>query len=302
MTDGHRRLLDAQWERRFAELEEYIRAHGSDAIPKSDRAHEQLRRWLQEQRRREKAGSLNAERRARLAPLMRLGANPQHLDERWRERFEELRAFRERSGHCRVPFSNKPFARWVQAQRDRRKRGVLLPERVERLESLGFEWLPPPRSMADNGAFEERWQQIYACLVRFRQEHGHTDVPRRFPAVPRLGEWVKEQRHYGRSGRLHPARRARLDAIGFVWSSRWPLDRWEKRFAQLLAYRERFGHCRVPQKWKDDVPLGRWVEVQRQFKRKGRLSPERIQRLDAIGFQWAAPRSPSAHGPGTAAE
>ena len=300
MTDEHRKLSDAQWERRFSELEAYVRTHGSDAIRKSDWAHEKLLRWLQEQRRRANAGILNAERRARLAPLMRLGAALQNLDELWRKRFEELRAFRERSGHCRVPSSDKPLARWVHAQRDRRKRGILLPQRVERLESLGFEWIPPPRSTA----IEERWQQMYARLVRFRQEHGHADVPRRFSGVPGLAEWVQDQRYYGRLDLLHQARRERLDAIGFAWNGRdrWHLDRWEKRFAQLLAYRERFGHCRVPQKWKEDVPLGRWVEVQRQFQRKGRLSPERIQRLDAIGFQWAAPRSPGAHGPGAAAD
>ena len=285
MTDEPRKFLDALWERRCSELEAYVRAHGSDVIRKSDAAHAQLLGWLREQRRRAKAGTLNPERRARLTPLMRLVVDRQKLDEVWRKRFEELRAFRERSGHCRVPSSDKPFARWVHAQRDRKKRGVLLPERVERLESLGFEWTPPPRGTA----LEERWRQMYARLVRFRQEHGHTDVPKRFSGVPGLGEWVQDQRKYGRSGLLHPDRRERLDAIGFTWrvGHKWCLDLWEKRFAQLRAYRERFGHCRVPQHWKEDVPLGRWVETQRQFKRKGMLSPERMRRLDEIGFQWA---------------
>jgi hypothetical protein len=32
--------------------------------------------------------------------------------------------------------------------------------------------------------------------------------------------------------------------------------------------------------------LGSWVMKQREFRNKNRLDPERIKRLDSIGFSW----------------
>jgi hypothetical protein len=34
---------------------------------------------------------------------------------------------------------------------------------------------------------------------------------------------------------------------------------WEKRFAELLEFRAKFGHCEVPQNYRDNTSLGIWV-------------------------------------------
>ncbi|MDB4634110.1 Helicase associated domain protein [Rubripirellula sp.] len=61
---------------------------------------------------------------------------------------------------------------------------------------------------------------------------------------------------------------------------------WELRFEQLLAYREEYGNCFVPQKNTQNTSLGKWVNVQRNFKKQGRLSREKVRRLEKIGFVW----------------
>ena len=61
---------------------------------------------------------------------------------------------------------------------------------------------------------------------------------------------------------------------------------WEEGFAALKLYQEREGHCRVRVAHKEgDHRLGGWVSRQRN---KTTLAPERLQRLDEIGFVWDA--------------
>ena len=44
-------------------------------------------------------------------------------------------------------------------------------------------------------------------------------------------------------------------------------------------------------KYNDNPQLGAWVDGQRQQKRQGKLSSKRIQKLEAIGFQWTLIKS-----------
>ena len=65
---------------------------------------------------------------------------------------------------------------------------------------------------------------------------------------------------------------------------------WNSMLKKLKAYKEKNGHCNVPQsegklgKWK----LGKWVVSQRRFYKLHKLSNERIDALVDIGFVWDA--------------
>lgn len=60
---------------------------------------------------------------------------------------------------------------------------------------------------------------------------------------------------------------------------------WEEGFSALQSYHQREGHCRVSTNHHEHgYRLGTWVSEQRY--RKDTMSPERCQRLDALGFVW----------------
>lgn len=61
---------------------------------------------------------------------------------------------------------------------------------------------------------------------------------------------------------------------------------WDTCFGQLLAFKERFGHCNVETLWEEDLSLARWVTAQRTRRVKGALTDEQISRLDGLGFVW----------------
>ena len=71
-------------------------------------------------------------------------------------------------------------------------------------------------------------------------------------------------------------------------------DRWTVRFQECKAYREKFGNCKVPTKYKENKSLGVWVQEQRRnykLVKQGKkprysMTDEQIEKLDEIGFHW----------------
>lgn len=60
---------------------------------------------------------------------------------------------------------------------------------------------------------------------------------------------------------------------------------WNLMLETLTAYRQTHGHCQVPVRRDGRIdPLGRWCNQQRYLAKKGRLPPERVAQLTAIGF------------------
>ncbi len=294
-------VCNARWEQRCSELEEFIFKHGHPPTRAFSLTHRKLITWLREQQKAAASGRLRADRWWRLTAV---GLELLTVEERWDRRYMQLVEYRRRFGHCRVPAKwgeNRPFGHWVDVQRQFKRKGLLRADRIARLEAIGFEWVLRFPAAPKGPSLNAHWDEMLGHLERFRQEHGHTEVPPSYREVPGLGLWVGGQRSLAKNGKLRPDRRERLEAIGFAWegTQRMFRERWDARFQQLLEFRQRFGHCRVPHKWKEAVAFSDWVHVQRAFKKKGKLSEDRIQRLEAIGFEWSGKRGPSfLHGDG----
>src|SRR3984893_12161227 len=130
----------------------------------------------------------------------------------------------------------------------------------------------------------ETWMFWYGLLETFVKEHGHCRVPQLFRSTDGfyLGRWVSNQRTSQDS--LPSDRKARLDALGFVWDAL--LEQWEDGFEHLEAFVKERGHCRVTGSFMslDGYRLGQWCGVQRRS--QDSLSTDRKARLVALGFIW----------------
>ena len=60
---------------------------------------------------------------------------------------------------------------------------------------------------------------------------------------------------------------------------------WDLRFGELVAYKQKHGHCNVPKGWVENIPLGAWVAKQRLVYSQGKLEVERLKRLEELGFE-----------------
>ena len=195
---------------------------------------------------------------------------------RWEQSLFKYKKFIDREGHAspKAKHIEEGFSlgRWVANYRknwdsvDASKQEILL--------SLGFVV----------NRLDSNWEEGFAKLAKFQEANGNVDVSQKliFDGF-KLGQWVSVQRTQKDS--MSPQRKQRLDDIGFIWD-RLAHD-WEKGFSKLLQFKEAYGHCNMAAKYKlDGFNLGAWVGTQR--KAKDRMSPERKQRLDDIGFIWDA--------------
>lgn len=104
-----------------------------------------------------------------------------------------------------------PVEYWIFQQKGKAK---ITPERIQILESIGFEWDPQ----------KVQWESMYDKLQDFVRQHGHAKVPKGFTQNPELANWVRNQRLEHRNwqqqkrSRMTQERFALLDKLGFVWS------------------------------------------------------------------------------------
>jgi hypothetical protein len=62
---------------------------------------------------------------------------------------------------------------------------------------------------------------------------------------------------------------------------------WDEMFGGLVAYKQKYGDCRVPYSH-GDKQLFTWVSSQRSDQNKGKLDSARVRRLEDLGFVWDA--------------
>lgn len=122
----------------------------------------------------------------------------------------------------------------------------------------------------------EPWQIMFERLVEYRA----TEADWPSATEGKLGAWCNTQRIARKRGTLTEERISRLEEIGFEWEQHD--SRWMQRFQELDAYYER--HASWPKR--NDGELGVWCNTQRQARKNGQLTKERIRRLDRIGFVW----------------
>jgi DNA-binding TFAR19-related protein (PDSD5 family) len=263
-----------QWEEGFGYLSRYRQEKGNCLVPVTycdPASGYRLGSWVTNQR--TAKDTLLPERRARLDAL---GFVWDVLTAQWDEGFRFLEIFRQRKGHCRVPYSYRDSGYWLGSWMSiqRKAKDTMSPERRQRLEALDFVWDP----------FADQWEEGVRALERYRQREGHCRIPISHREQGyRLGVWVSTQRED--KDTLPPERHQRLDALGFVWDQF--ADQWEEGVRALERYCQDQGNGLVPQSYRDPASgfrLGRWVRRQRTAKET--MLPERRARLDALGFVW----------------
>jgi hypothetical protein len=83
---------------------------------------------------------------------------------------------------------------------------------------------------------------------------------------------------------------ARLESLpGWVWDPK--AERWDQKIAQLGALAAVRGSVEVPEgtRFEDGVPVRTWIAIQRRAYAMGRMSEDRIRRLEALpGWAWDA--------------
>ena len=135
-----------EWDRNCNLLEQYAKREGHCNVPsKHVEDGENLGAWLSTQRLLQRKGTLEKSRQERLEKLgVNWNAKDVENNRIWEHKYDLLVKFKEREGHCRVPYRHKEngenLGRWLSEQKRGHKKGELDPERFQKLDELGVEW------------------------------------------------------------------------------------------------------------------------------------------------------------------
>lgn len=234
MSDDSAAMEQRYFNDRMYELLEFRAEQGHCRVPRT--GHGDLGKWVKSLRTQYRKEQL-PEKRLKILNSLGFDWDTRHYertpdsDAKWTERFNELAEYKRNHGHTMVPQNSGDLGRWVKMQReqkkttDLRKAGVpvppnkrprpcMPPERIAKLDSIGFSWESGTR---------RGWEERYEELIHYRADHGDTNVPQLWSENRALGRWVMKQRcqynlkKQGKKSQLTDEKEAKLEAIGFAW-------------------------------------------------------------------------------------
>ncbi len=289
--------LTASWERMFEKAKEFYQENGDLRVPCRYITADgyALGNWIFAQRKVRKGqapGSLSEERIQKLDSIGMLWET--EADRKWERNYAAAKRYREKYGDLNAPAKyvdeeGVALGGWLSDIRAWKNAGghqmSLPPDRIQKLDELGMIW----------DVLDYYWERNYAAACRYYLEHRNLDVPSGYVAKDgiRLGAWICRLRalRAGTAKGTPPTEEQvrRLDAIGMVWSD-LAETKWEKGFQAADAYAKEHGNLRVPAGYRSETgyPLGAWMQQQRRQYKKGRLSEDRICRLDTVCESWRA--------------
>jgi len=283
-----------RWSEGLTHLRSYLDEHASTTVD-THTVHEgfALGAWVTRRRANYHQGTLSPTRIAVLEALA--GWVWTRTEDQWPPGLTALRSYSKKHGTAAVPADvihrRYPLGAWVTARRAQYKRGTLPPDQITTLQDLpGWVW----------DVKASRWDQGLRLLTAYARRTGapnpdsfYIETTEDTEDTFTLGAWAMSRRKEYRRGVLSPTRIAALEAIpGWEWN---PYDAaWHRMFTHLeLAAHHHGSVAHITQTAViDGVNIGHWVMAQRTRHRQDRLTPDRVNALQALpGWDWA----PHAH-------
>ncbi len=277
--------LTASWDDMYFEAKKYYEEHG-DLLPShnfmTDTGYA-LGRWISTQRTNRRNGdhSMTAEK---IELLDRIGMDWDSAGDRlWNTFYQAATEYYQENGNLDISagYETKDGVKLGRIYRDIRKKyaeGKLPEERKNQLEEIGMQW---------NSVLVRRWMKYYEQAKAYYEENGNLAVPYDYEAEGlKVGVWISSQRESYGIGRLSEEQINLLNAIGMSWDRF--ASKWERGFDYCKRYVEEQGDINLVKAdfQYDGFVLLTWLRTQRYRKRIGKLTQERIEKLEEIGFEW----------------
>ena len=222
--------------------------------------------------------------RERIAALERIGMDWDTAQDRsWNTFYRAAAEYYKAHGDLDIPagYETEDGVKLGRLYRGIRKKyveGKLSEERIAQLEGIGIEW---------DSVLVRKWMRYYGLAAEYYSKHGDLNIPYDYAADGmKVGIWISSQRESYGIGRLSQEQVRLLEGIGMSWD-RFE-SKWERGFQYCQRYVDGYGDInRIPEDFQIDgfKPIS-WLRTQRYRKRIGKLSQERIERLESIGLKW----------------
>eukprot|EP01119_Soliformovum_irregulare_P025233 TRINITY_DN9291_c0_g1_i1.p1 TRINITY_DN9291_c0_g1~~TRINITY_DN9291_c0_g1_i1.p1 ORF type:complete len:407 (-),score=87.37 TRINITY_DN9291_c0_g1_i1:81-1301(-) len=218
----------------------------------------------------------------------------------WMDRFEDLKKFWEKEGHCNLSYlEHSELYGWLHRQKHLSRKGELTRERQDLLSSIGI-------------IFELHWDEMFAQFKTFKDSNEEWSVS--IEDDPKLKYWLWMQSCSWKSGKLSEERVKKLEDVGLslvdssikfrypkkkhIVAEETPLEdhpddsclekksdrNWMKQYDRLKAYKSEHGTIVVPMK--SDKQLSLWIRTQKKSWKEGKLADWKVKYLMDVGFYF----------------
>ena len=272
-------VTDHLWDSNYAAAKAYYEAHGNLAVPADyvDTAGVRLGAWIRKLRQNRKTGSGKlTEGQIALLDTLQMQWNGTQ-EQRWQRGYEAACQYHRTHGNLNVPsgYATEDGFRlgsWLKRQRT----NVLTGAQKEKLDMLGMVWEK-----------EDPWEKRYELLKKYQTTHGDINtIPADYVSDGVwLGKWVSEQKAKLAGNALNKEQMERLQALGLKPQGTRDLQ-WERSYAQAKAYytRQDGRQTTAGPAQPEQASLQLWIKNQIRKERTGRLEPEKMQKLEALGI------------------
>jgi len=186
---------------------------------------------------------------------------------------------------------------WINYQKSSYHKGMLKEEYIEKLLEIGIDFETRKKTM----------KEILQLLKNYYNAYGHINVPLNFKTNNgfdydedgyKLGTWLRFQVYKHEYGTLPLEIKKVLDQFGFCYDVE-SIDRekeWENIYELAKIYYEHYNNLQIPRGFKtkngyeydeEGIKLGAWVNTQRYYFNKKRMTDYRVQKLNDIGMIWS---------------
>ena len=186
-----RQRLDVKWEKKFAEMKEFVEKEGHSIVP-SKPPYTALRGWFQTQRNEYKKlreGQPSLMTACKLQRLTDIGfvfvAKNRFTFEERLQQWQKYRALN--NGKDPLRYSEDGLGKWISTVREKKnlndegKKTNLSKEQEDLLTGLGFTWQVIKRP--EKRSEVKSWDQRFAELEEYRKENGDILVPQTTPGL-----------------------------------------------------------------------------------------------------------------------
>lgn len=242
------------------------------------------------------------------APKALFGASSYRPTKRWEAMFQQLAALSV-DGKLPETFDDPKLKAWVKRQNFdynkllREEQSAMSEEKVERLASLGFKFKKESIGEHEKLDWHREFDFMMDKLHAFRKEYGSCRVMRSHEGHRDLFNWtIKVRKEYQKLSfsdennkcRLSARQLQRLTDIGFLFRQKDCYKNWQQRMDDLLAYQAAGNDINeIPTTHPD---LGEFVcRMRKEYRQwadgnKTAMSNDRIEKLEAAGFDWSLER------------
>ena len=159
---------------------------------------------------------------------------------------------------------SKKLIQWIADQRKYYKKNILSFDRIKKLKMVNFIW--------DN--HEDEWQENFKLFCN-ENERGNK----------KLLSWISRQKTKYNNGLLSAEKIKLLNKYNFEWNTYDSL--WNNMYDLLKKYKTEMGNCSIQKRFiYEGDNLGEWVITQRINLKNGKLTKDKIEKLDDISFIW----------------